>query len=217
MALYASLNDRVITEAEIQIPRVGIWCADVALDDGAAIANGTAVTLKLAGLTLAGTVRRGESWQGAWRGRVVGGSDGWRKEIGPAGYRSPLGVHAGIVLRDAARAVGETVSLDADFSVGPFFARMRGPAARLLSILDVSWYMRTDGVTVVGARPGGSIATPFDVIDGSPELGTYTIATEYPEDFAPGRSLVSATIAQKTISAVVHRLNAGNLRTVVWA
>ncbi len=221
MSLYLALQrtyrqpPRIVTKAEIRIPMLGIWEGEVDVQDPA-VATG-ACTLVLAGLTLRGTIRRAAAWHGVFRAKVVGGADGWAKQIDSAGYHALTGVKASTLARDAARAVGETVEVAEDFTVGNSYARERCPASRVLGWLDRPWFMRPDGVTVIGPRPAGVVASSFEVIDGAPETGIYTVATEHPEDFVPGRTFASATIPSTTIRGVVHRVDGGHLRTEIWA
>ncbi len=192
----------------------GIFDLDVDVADGAPASG--ACTVVFGGLTLTCTVMRGAPWHGVFRARLAGGAGGWQTEIEPKGYRTPTGVRRSAVVQDAATACGETALVLTDAILGGHYAREGGPASRVLWELKTPWYMREDGVTVVGPRSTTPIASTFTVLDGSPERGIYTIATEKPEDFTPGRTFSSATIPTTTIRGVVHRVDGGSLRTEVW-
>ncbi len=222
--MYATLNDFGISHLHLVIPSRGLWTADVVLDRSVTMSDlAGAVTLKLGdNFVLVGTVFRAGDFTGAAGYRVVGGAGGWMKLLPAKAYQSPAGVKLSAVVSDTARAVGETVNVQQDSTVGNFFIREnQAPASRVLNALAPSWWVNpADGVTQVGTRAQTQITSQFDtlpVADGtSLLLGRIVVATDKPEEWIPGRQFQSLVVSLKTISAVVHRLDATKLRTEVW-
>jgi len=217
--MFCSLNEARVTALNLIIPARGLWTADATLDDVIGFTD-TAVTLKLAGLTLIGSVIRKGNFSGTGSLRIVGGHGGWRQTIGEKFYQSPFGVKLTPVLTDAANAAGETITVDTDSTLGLFFARESGPACRVLNQTCESWYVQNDGTTRVGPRATPTIASRFDVItDGvKPNLGRIPIATDFPEDWVPGAMFSAPTLGGVTmqVSGVVHNLTPERLRTQIW-
>lgn len=217
--MFASVNDFHATEVEIRIPQIGIWDADVKLSDVPSGTVFTDITLVLAGLVLVGRVYRGATWHGSYHARIVGGKGGWMTPLPAKGYRSLTSVKASLVLRDAAKAVNEHVEItsDDDWGLGSHWTRIAQPAGRVLNQLGRPWFMREDGVTVIRERETGTIGAQFDAISADPARGHYTIATESPEAFMPGKRVFGPTLDEMTIRAVVHRSAGSEVRTELWS
>jgi hypothetical protein len=216
--MFCSLNDARVTRLNLIIPARGPWTADATLDNVIEF-TGTAVTLVLAGLTLVGSVYRSGNFSGTGSLRIVGGHGGWRQPIGEKFYQSPFGVTLTPVLTDAANAVGETVIVDTDVTLGLFFTREAGPACRVLNQTCESWHVQPDGTTRVGQRATPVISSRFDVMtDGvRPNLGRVPIATDFPADWVPGATFNAPTLGTTMqVSGVVHNLTPERLRTTIW-
>jgi hypothetical protein len=216
--IFAELNGTRAQKATITIPYTGIWTADVSLDQQVTVSSGAA-SLSVGGLNLSGTIYRAGDFVGTGAFRIVGGKGGWQKLVSAQFYRGGAGgLKLADVLNDTARAVGETVKIASNVSVGSAFTRGAGPAARVLNSLAPGWWMGLDGVTQVSARATPSITSQFDVIpDGtSLSLGKVMIATDTPEDWVPGVFFTSLTLPRLQVSSVIHHLDAHKLRTEVW-
>lgn len=213
---FAELNGSRVTSGTIALPYNGLWVADVQLDVPV-VASGL-VTLTLGGLSLKGSVFRMNSFTGTTFARLVGGANGWGKAVPAKEYRSQFGVKFSTIAGDAARAVGETVSVVADFTVGEFYERQNARAGRVLDTFAPVWWMRADGVTVVGDRANTNVTSPFDVLAAGTDLGLgkVTIATDRPEDWQPGVTYSSPTISASRASVVLHKLDRDKLRTEIW-
>lgn len=216
--MFAAVNNLHATEVEIRIPLIGIWDADVTLSD---VPSGTVLTdvvLTLAGLRLVGRVYRGGAWHGSYHARIVGGKGGWMQALPPKGYRSLTSVKASLVLKDAAKVVGETIDItkDDDWGLGSHWIRTAQPAGRIFNQLGRAWYMREDGVTVVRARESGTVGAQFDAVSADPARGLYTIATEQPESFMPGKRVIGPTLPEVNVRGVVHRSSGNEVRTELW-
>lgn len=218
MTLFAALDGTPIKRLELLLPYFGIWTApEVHLDR--VIAEDATATLQLGGLTLQGSVFRTGSFVGSGAYRLVGGKGGWSKLAPAQSYYNPAGVKASIVLRDAARAAGETLDLDADSSVGIHWVRLGDkPASRDLNLIRPDWWVRPDGVTTTGPRPSPIVTSAFDVLPEGTALavGRVMIATDKPEDWLPGVQFSSPTLSLRTVDSVRHLLDGNKLRTELW-
>lgn len=213
-----TLNGQAITQADIVIPSTGVWHAVVRT--GTAMPVPTlpgAATLVIGGLSLVGTVLFGEPFQGEASYRLVGGAGGWRRTVPARSYQADIGVKLSSVLADAARDAGETVVLAAglDRVLGASFVRAAGPAGAVLRQLVDSWWVDVAGVTQVGPRPPGDVASHFQVVSMAQDRASATIASEKPEDIVPGRTITVGLAAPLRIGTVVHQLGK-SLRTEVW-
>lgn len=212
--MFASLNGNLITRGRVDIPINGNWTGDVWISEAIEISG--AVTLVIGDLTLKGAVYRGGTFTGRANYRLVGGAGGWMKTIPPKFYQTPFGVKASAVLKDAAHACGETLSVTADRTLGAFYTREKAPAARTLNLLAQGWWMREDGVTVAGPRATPIIASSFEVIKAELEKGFIEVATDFPSQWVPGAKFSNSTLKPQQISLVTHQVTATKLRTQVW-
>ena len=218
---FASLGGQSVREMVLTIPSSGRATADCWLDRPQGLMSGQQ-SLVLGGLTMLVTVWRGGEFAGVGSYRVVAGYGGWGNPIGPKPYTIPGkgGVRLSTVVKDAARACGERELVLADRSLGNYWFRVGNrPASRVFGQAAVkSWWIRNDGVTVVGDREQTVVQSSFDVLPGTDlGVGRVEIATDNPEDWSPGCVFTASTIAtQKTVSAVVHTLTPERLRTTLW-
>lgn len=212
--MFATLNGSRVTRANVILPFKGAWTADVWIDEATDVTG--SVTLVIGDLTLKGTVTRGGSFTGRSAFRLIAGAGGWMKALDARYYKSPFGVKASAVLTDAGKEVGETVTVTADRTLGQFFVREQGPAARVLAMLADQWWIREDGVTVVGVRTSATIVEPFEVISAAPEKGRVEVASDTPAVWVPGSKFNSSTLPTQTINAVVHKVSPTAVRTEVW-
>lgn len=208
------------TGLRLIMPLYGLWAADVVLASEAPIPT-VADTLRIGGLALVGTSLRTAPFAGARTARLVGGFGGWHKPVDAQAYLGSS-VRVSTVLKDAAAAVGEHVSVDVNDTPLGRFTREHGPASQVLrQVAGLLWWVAPDGVTHVGprARAGVPITSDFDVLEWSGALGRFTIATEVLADWLPGRTFSAPTVAgTQTISYTdVTMDNAGKLRVEVLA
>jgi hypothetical protein len=213
--MFCSLNGNRVTSLTLVKPQRGCAFADVTLDAVVRFAT-PAVTLVLAGLTVTASVLRSGEFTGATEARIVAGHGGWSQEIPERFYQNPFGLKLSPILTDAANAVGESLIIDTDRTVGQFYVRERAVAARTLNQLTDGWWVQNDGVTRVGLRPTTTVSSQFDVTAASLGIGRVTIATDRPEDWEPGCFFSAPTITRRQVSAVIHRLNQSGLRTELW-
>ncbi len=212
-SLGATLNGHRATSARVQIPKWGLWYADVSLDGEITLKG--AVTLQIADLTLKGTIIAGGPAKGRSSFRVVAGAGGWGKTLPKKSYANDAGVKVSTVLGDAAREAGETLGdVSGAPPVGASWTRARDSAARLLEqIVPGGWYVDEAGVTRLGARAVAPLAIagvthgPVDRARGTVTLASESIAKILPGVVVDGLEAVD----------VAHEMTAkGGLRTTIW-
>ncbi len=180
----ATLGGVSVTALRMQVPAWGVWWADVHLAEDVALAG--AQTLVLADVTCACTIVSGGAAHGTASYRVVGGKGGWSRSLPKKPYLNDAGVKASLVLADAAREAGETLSGVPTTRLGPHFARAEGLASAVLHLLAPrSWYVGLDGVTRFGARTaiaytGDGARTRVDPAGAIVEIATEQIAQLVP-------------------------------------
>jgi hypothetical protein len=156
--MTAALNTIRATHALATIPSWGLWHAEVNLDGEHTLSG--AATLTIADLTLSGTVLSGGPESGRTPVWIVGGRGGWGRVIPEKSYANDAGVKVATILRDAAAACGETID-EASLPttrVGPAWVRREGRASRTLALVAPrNWYVREDGVTVIGQRAASTL------------------------------------------------------------
>ncbi len=209
----ATFNGHRVTSARVNIPKWGCWYAEVQLDGEHTLTGAT--TLKMADLTLVGTILSGGPMKGRSSYRIVAGAGGWGRTIDSKPYKNDAGVKVSTVLGDAAREAGETMaSIAAAQRVGPAWTRQEGPASRDLELISQgSWYIDEAGVTTLGARPAGELVgkvtriTPVDLARGKLVLAAESIATILPGVVVDGLTAVD----------VLHEISPeGGLRSTLW-
>jgi hypothetical protein len=215
---YADLNGTRVASGQITIPYYGVWHADLLLADELTVpTTALGLTLTLAALVLKGTAFRTATYGGATSVRMIGGAGGWRKTLPAKYYRLASGLSLSTVLNDAARESGETITLASDRIIGTAYVRESGPASKALATLSGGlWYVDFTGRTQVATRAASTIASEFDTVSVGGAGGKQIVATEFPQDFVPGRTYSSSTFSSKTISSVTHLIDgAGKFRTEV--
>jgi len=213
MGLMASLSGHRVTAARVSIPQWGCWYADASVDGEHTLSG--AVELKIADLTLKGTVLAGGPDKGRSHYRIVGGAGGWGKTLPKKSYASDAGVKVLTVLIDAAKAAGESIdssTVDSSKRTGPAFVRREGRAAWALERLAPSaWYVGENGITRLGKRPTTSLSAkathgPVDRARGTVTLAAESIATILPGVVVDGLEAVD----------VQHEISKDGLRSTIW-
>ncbi len=209
----ATLNDKRATTARVQIPAWGCWYADVELDGEHTLSG--PVTLKIADLTLVGTVLSGGPVKGRSQYRLVAGGGGWGRTLPKKPYVNDAGVKLATVLGDAAREAGETLGTISNATrLGPYWTRQAGQASNVLALVsERAWYVDNAGVTQLGVRPSANLPSnvtriqPLDLA-----RATVTLSSESIASILPG-----VTVDTITAVDVEHSISAqGGLRSKIW-
>ena len=212
MTIFAGLDDIPIMRGQVTIPAYGIWHADLWLDREVALSG--QVRLALADISALATVVRVIGFLGQTGVRIVGGYGGWRTSVPGLQYAAATGLSLRTVLAHTAADVGELVDA-ADTAIGTAYVRAVGPASRVLqSLIPGAWYVGFDGVTYAAPRPAGVVANRFMTMDVSQPAGGYTVATDSPGEWLPGRTFAGPSTSG-VISRVQHQIENATLRTQV--
>jgi hypothetical protein len=185
--------DVLLSTVDLSIPEHGIWSARIRLADEAQLERGTRGALVLGGLSREGTVVDGGPFAGLRDYLVIGGAGGWRQPVEARAYRADNGVQLREVAEDLAEAVGETVEIAEERAVGAAWTRAAGLASDALDQLATRWYMREDGVTVLGERPAGTVDAELHVqgFDPARRAAVVVVRDEDLGQLVPGLSIVT--------------------------
>ena len=212
MTIFAGLDDIPIMRGQVTIPAYGIWHADLWLDREVALSG--QVRLALADISALATVVRVIGFLGQTGVRIVGGYGGWRTSVSGLQYAAATGLSLRTVLAHTAADVGELVDA-ADTAIGTAYVRAVGPASRVLqSLIPGAWYVGFDGVTYAAPRPAGVVANRYMTMDVSQPASAYTVATDSPGEWLPGRTFTGPSTSG-VISRVQHMIENATLRTQV--
>lgn len=214
---WATLNGDGVMEARVELPRVGAWVADLAVDNPQGYSG--AVTLNLNGFQLQGWVRRGGVVADTTIVRVVGGqAGGFPTELTPLAYQA---VPLQTALQDVLAGAGEALDPTSDPGVLQtqlaLWLRRQGPASEAMSSLLLhagsSWRVLPNGNTWVGPETWPtSQLQPADA----------TLLRQDPSNgreiwFADTPSLLPGTTFNgQKVSTVEHTVKRDELRMVVW-
>jgi len=200
---FARFNGINVARALVRIPSRGIWTVrDLELETAVPFVVGTPATLIMGGMTLVGRIFRGEVYPGGSTAGYVleGGNAGWRRTIRAACHVDDSGVRLSTVLAaviaDMPPANKESIVFapTSERVLGQVWMRDAGPASRSLAMLN-AWYMRLDGITICGPRDPGTVADVRCELDFDPAARVLTVATETPELWTPGLTLIDRRLA----------------------
>lgn len=209
-----SLGGLDVVRAELVVPRVGVWTADLTLESDAAL---TAKTLLVAesGMTWTGTIVTQGVYDGRRHVRFVGGSAGLPTVCKPKNFRQ---VSLRTLLVDTLGNVGETLapsSLSTALSTQvATYARLATSAASVVaywaSKTGVLWRVLPDGAVWLGTTQAAKAPDDIVVLGERPHRRTMVVSTE---TFAllPGH-----VIDGKTVDSLVYRLDDEAARATVF-
>jgi hypothetical protein len=211
---FCTVNGSPMLEGTINLPRIGVWTADVELPAPESLPTGGAM-ITLGTQTFVGTfARTGFDGRGRMRARIVGGAAGLGGTLAPKSY---LGVPLRIPLQDVLTDAGERLSSAADqdtlgFQV-PAWSRMQAIAgislAAIAAVTGASWRMLSDGSVWVGAETWPKSAMQAAATSFEPEAKRRTVASLAPI-VLPGQVFDGEHVA-----FVQHLIDARTLRTVL--
>lgn len=204
------LNGVPLNNARVVRPAFGLWHIDATLagmnePSGAQVFTYSNMTLKCA-------IYRSILFAGVRRIRLIAGTGGLRKPLPSKFYGgSP---QLSLVLGDLQSESGEQV-VATDRSLGMQWTRAAGPAsATLRNLFGSGWWADDDGVMQTKDHDTTAITSSFIAMNVEGAVGLYTIATETPEDWLPGRSFTGPTVSG-VISRVTHEISSSAARTWV--
>jgi hypothetical protein len=224
MALV-SANGVAIIEGTITRPLVGVWWADLKLDqtgDTTGFTPGTKVTISTdSGYSIVGVVdpNRGGSFLDSVHVRILGGAGGMSKLAITRTFG--VGSFARDVISGLTSDAGETLSSTTD--AGMLATSLNGWAVlgrtvgwNLRALLRIvapamSWRILSDGTLWIGNETWPSSSGTFDAIDQDPADGSYVLGVEAPF-VAPGTNISGLGNVNRCIDVIT----AGRLRTHVY-
>ncbi len=214
---YLTINGTRADTGRLRVNDGGRWLVDL---DFVGTPPVGAVTVRIGGLELKGTVARSSSYLGKARVRVLAGGYGWGKTVQARHYHHDGQQRRAPVLTQLAADVGETIDTAGDTAtLRVDFARVALPAWRVLeqALGATPWRIDFDGVTRYGARPAASLGKGVEVLDADPLHGTLTLAAEDPSLVPIGAVVTDARLAAPlTIQSLDVEVAGGSVRIGAW-
>ena len=225
----SSLGSQRLVHCELYVPASGGWWADCKLEQGAAPAVGSTVTLTIKDLALVGKVTSRSALDAPASPRVVvEGGLGWNTLLpSPGGsYASAGGVRLSTVLGDLAAIAGESFVAPADYILGNAYgwdASDPNLARRCSSVLAdlvdrgalVTW--RVDPAS------GAAVFTPWPSIGAADQhatlIGDRNMSRgvrEFSINGSVAALLPGATIDKSTIARVQFVETADSIHATTW-
>lgn len=210
------IADRPVFEARLTLPLVGVWHADLIVDDAEDI-TGSQTLNTGGGASWKGTARRPGAYAGTSRLRLVGGAGGMNTDAKAQGYQNPS---VRQVLNDLLGAGGESLASDSSADVlnptmTAWATLVRPIGIQIKALLEtvaaegVVFQMKADGTLFVGVPAfSDSTLTEFEIVHEDPQAGRLEIASPFP-DLLPGTVLEG-----RRISYVEHTITGTKTRTV---
>jgi hypothetical protein len=210
----AEINNVPVIRGTVRLQRVGLWIADLSLDQGAAIEGAVTLSLGDGALELVGTAARSGVFMESAVLRVIGGAGGLTRTVAPKFYRA---ISVKQILTDILSAGGERLAASSNAAVlarqldyCQIEAAVGDALAMLCDRLGVLWRALPDGSIWVGLEGWGEVQAPGESIAQDPHASSETWGVEAPT-LLPG-----TVIAGRKVSAVEHQFSDGEVRTVVF-
>lgn len=209
------LNQLQVVSAQIHIPAIGVWVADldVDLDPTGIVPSGPAIFTVGTSL-LSGTIddRRSGKFGAKAHVRLVGGAGGWDKPVSALHLQNDFGVITTAVYSATAAEVLERVVDVVPGTLGTDFVRCAGQASRVFA--GVEWWVDFTGVTFVGPRPVIPPSPDIDILSWDPATRCAQLASD--GLVVPGTTLVDLRFGTATVRDVCQTFNESGARVVAW-
>lgn len=219
--LPPTLNGNRCVGIRFSVPWRGVWVAEVEIDSSlpeTVILAGPAILI-VGGITMRGTIdpRGSGAFAGRVTARVVGGANGWDKEVTAQHFTIPGGsIPSTLVTSATALEVGEIAADSIPVPLGENYVRSKGPASRVLG--DRDWHVEPiTGITIVGVP---WVPIPLDpianIVDFNASEGRATVVSE--SLILPGTILVDPRFgtATYTVRDVQQVFISGALSAECW-
>lgn len=207
-------NGLSVVEATINLPRVGVWHAELRVDSIKDIAG--PISIEFGNQTFLGTAHTAGLSSGSAHIRVAGGKGTLKNEIASKSY---INVPVSIPVRDAITDGGEQFAETSDAQLlarsVTSWTRTQGPGgAALLKIcahINATWRMKIDGSIWVGVDSWPlSTIKDFDLVSESPQSARIEIGSIDPT-ILPGE-----TFKGRKVSYVMHTVTDSKVRSAIW-
>ena len=213
--MTTTLAGLLVTSLSLTLPRVGLWSADVEVDDDTLLSG--AVDLVVEGRTWRGHVYRGAVELGRGRYRLSA-APALLGVLGPQAWRDTTLLE---VLRETALAAGLTLATDlGDLSaLVTHWHRRAAPGTHTVAAVaeaaGLAWRCLADGALWCGEDAWDLQVLPAELLDASPSVGRYELAGVAALDILPGRAVALDDHGDVRVGLVEHRQHGAALRTVV--
>jgi len=151
----ATANGFALNSAEIDVPFRRLWLANLTFTDDQGPNENDPVELIVGSWTGIGTCIDAGVHGGVRSIRVVAGAGGWRRAPAGLAFQNDANLSRADIAQALASSVGETVEADSG-TLGVHWSF--DPTVSAGSNMDAlgDWYVRDDGVTEIGSRPGAA-------------------------------------------------------------
>lgn len=214
---FITCNGTTVLRAEISMPSVGRWYAELALVGDEAITG--SVSLSAEGMTLSGTVSRGALFHRRMGLQLVGGSGGLVQNVPPKFYRK---APARIIAADILSSVGEKLSPTSDAGLLgtelPVFVRSASPASVALQLvvedIGAGWRVLDDGSVWIGRPAWAASTSVVRVLSADEALGAYVLGVD-DLSLRPGTTI---QVADRTVKVgqVIYHVEPERIRAEVY-
>lgn len=218
-----TINDVAVIRGEIHMPLVGVWVADLVVDqpDGKGFATGTKVTIKTKDLMLVGTVApdRSGDFLDTIHVRVLGGGAGMAKPAKVRGFMQPRAFTRDIIGALMADG-GESVSASSDptflgSNLTAWMIKKGTVADNLRALLQIkaptfNWRILADGTLWMGVETWPEATGELDILHQDPADRSYELGIESPW-ILPGTKVPDIG----NIGSVMHTIERTRIRSSV--
>ena len=212
---YCTANGVPVVRGELVLPRIGVWHAELELEDDSVQAGAVELSWWDQQLTLHGVVRYGGAENGTSHVHVLGGAGGLTATVPPKAFRN---VPRRTVVLALLALAGESLSPRADptwlSTMLPFWTLMQSTVGRSLTLMvemqpGISWRVLANGKFWFGPEAWGRVDVDYDEISRTPGAYQMEISTETPA-LMPG-----CTFQGQRISTVTYRVEEHDLRVLL--
>lgn len=213
---YVRVNGVLADQGAIDIPRIGLWRADLRVLAQEPLRGRAEIAIAGAG-ALRGTVYQASLYRDSVPMRVVGGAGGLGRLIGPRYYDR---VNVNAVLGDICKASGERLSpLVAPAILSRRLDRWMMPATncaaaltRLLEVLGIeAWRILADGTLWLGGETWPASKVEYELVAEDPERALADLFIPAGPLLGPG-----VTLEGRKVSRVRWVWGSERVRTFVW-
>lgn len=218
MAAILVNGSRRASSLRVLLPRVGVWVADVTVDDAEGLTGEVTISVDEA-LSLSGTVLRSGVGAQVTTARIVGGAGALGRSLGALPHRSAtLADVFAQVLADA----GETAASGLGDLSAAYSHWIRRAAVASHAVADVAraagyaWRVLTDGTVWMGSEAWATYAPEdVDLVAWNDLSGTLTLSGST-LGVLPGQTLTAGDRTVR-VGCVEHHATASTLRTIIAA
>lgn len=209
---FSLANGVSVVRGELVFPRIGVWHADLELEDDAVRAGAVKLEWWDQQLICHGTVRYGGVEEGTSRVHLIGGAGGLPTPVKPKAYRNAT---RRLVVGELLGLAGEKLSSLADSSwlnaQLPFWTVMESNVGAALTLLvelqgGISWRVLADGTFWFGAEPWGKVSLDYEELSRDPRGYQMEVYATRPA-LMPGCIFLG-----QRISTVTYRMEESDMR-----